>query len=49
MLLKIFMLIKVIIMTLGQILVRVQVTQRGIRIRKKWTNRQGISLRRSLE
>ena len=43
MLLKIFMLIKVIIMTPGQILMRVHATQRGIRIRKRWTNRRGIS------
>ena len=49
MLLKIFMLIKVIIMAPGQILMKVHATQTGIRIRKSWTNRRGISLRRSLE
>ena len=49
MLLKIFMLIKVIIMAPGQILMKVHGTQTGIRIRKKWINRRGISLRRSLE
>ena len=49
MLLKIFMLIKVIIMNQVQILIRVHPTQRGIRIKKSWINRREISLRRSLE